>query len=118
MQMQDESLSQCNSAAAGLGWGQRRCLSNELPGDAGAVGPWTALEGQDLYTFVKSLEHNNARSINVPICRATSKSPNGTRQNQRYKNVGLVNQSWPGIPIDCSCQNIIPRHEQITVFNN
>lgn len=35
-----------DSDAAGLGWGQRACLSNELRGDADALDLWTTLENR------------------------------------------------------------------------
>lgn len=78
--------------------GQRLCLSNGLPGGAGEVDPWTTLEKQVVNAFVRCLERDNAHSVNVPIYRTISKSLNYTRQNLRYKNVGPVHPSLPGIP--------------------
>lgn len=96
---------------------QRLCISNGLPGGAGAVDPWTTLEKQ--VVNARCLEQNNICSVKVPICRNISKSLNDTRQNLRYKSVGLIHQSLPGIPTDFSCQNIIiPRYEQVTIINN
>lgn len=38
-------LLNADSKSVGLGWDPRFCISNKLPQDAAAAGPWITLEG-------------------------------------------------------------------------
>lgn len=106
-----ESLLQCRS-----GRSQRRCLSKEFPGDAGLVDLWATLEKWDVNAFVQCLELHSACWINVPVHGIIPKSLNGGRYNPRYKSIGLVHQSLPGIPTDFSHQHVFSKHEEIIIL--
>lgn len=90
-----QSFSDCNvdppvEILLQCGASQRRCLSQELPGDADAVAPWTTLKKQDVNVFAQCLEHSSACWITVPVCGSIPEPLNGRRLIQDLKVYGLL----------------------------